>query len=78
MPENICEGVFTLAATCWAHVAARRPSITQLLAGLQALQSRASAALPAMRDIGAECYRVLEENKSPRRPGQRGGSIIRS
>ena len=67
--------VFQLATKCWAHAAARRPSIGFLRERLEELQREADAEMPAARDIGMTCYRALEESKG-RRQTQRGGSIL--
>ncbi len=56
-----------------------RPNIVQLKESLTAILKEEEARCEPPRDIGLECYRVLEQQRGHNRAaGERGGSVIRS
>ncbi len=71
--------MFDLCRRTWAREPEARPTFEQLEKALGAMYAADCKLHEAPRDIGLTCFQVLEaRRKSKRKPGERGGSMIRA
>ncbi len=79
MAEATFDEIFVLCRKTWAKEPEDRPTFEQLEYVLRDMHQRDCKIHEPARDIGLICFQALESRrKSKRKPGERGGSMIRA